>query len=78
MAIRIKHYVRRVLTAALKLHIQGKDGGLRGPLPALLSSQAFSLRSCVRALQSRHRGSQKQEESFSRKVSDLVLAMMDE
>lgn len=27
-----------LLTAALKLHIQGKDGGLRGPLAALLSS----------------------------------------
>lgn len=32
----------------------------------------------MRALQSRHRGSQKQEESFSRKVLDLVLAVMDE
>lgn len=28
---------------------QGKDGGLLGPLAALLSSPAVSLRSCVRA-----------------------------
>lgn len=34
------------MTAALKLNIQGKDGGLRGPLAALLSSQAQSEELC--------------------------------